>query len=152
MDLEIRYPNDRDMQQLAKHLRVQDQAELSASHGDDYFAVIRDCVAQSADAWALLIDRKVMFIAGYCDISLLSGAAAPWLLGTDLVARHPRVFLRYSGDLLAEVRRNHSSLLNFVDVRNTVAIRYLKHMGFELEDPIPYGRKKMMFYPFRMEV
>ena len=150
MNIEIRTPTAKDMRYLATHLRDQDQAELSASHGDNYHQVIKDSVQHSSEVWALLVDGRLMFIAGVGEVSLLSSTGSPWLLGTTLIVKHPKVFLSYTRKIIKDMQKTHQTLVNFVDVRNTVAIRYLKHMGFTLYDAVPYGRLKKLFYPFDM--
>lgn len=150
MRIDIRFPNEKDITWLAKHLRTQDQQEVIASHGEDFHQIIRQSIEQSSDAWALLVDGKLMFIAGIGEVSLISGVASPWLLGTDLVTKYPKVFLSYTRQLIREVLKTHEVLFNFVDVRNTLAIRYLKHMGFVFHEAQPYGRLNQLFYPFEM--
>lgn len=150
MNIEIRFPSEKDMKYLSEHMRGQDVAEVTASHGTNMHYIIKSCVRRSNDAWALLVDKKLMFIAGIGEVSLLGGVGAPWLLGTDLITQHPKIFLRYTRELISEVMQTHNCLANYVDVRNSAAIRYLKHMGFRFGEAVPYGLMQLPFYPFEM--
>lgn len=60
----------------------------------------------------------------------------PWAVFTTAIDRHPLPFLRGGR---AWMRGVSGLLLNYVDARNTMTIRWLKWLGFTIDDPIPYG-------------
>lgn len=81
-------------------------------------------------------------------MSLLSGSAAPWFLGTNRVFMHPRELLCTGRRILSWWKAEFPHLENIVSVENGRAIRLLKHWGFEVG-----GREEMhrgvAFVPFR---
>lgn len=60
----------------------------------------------------------------------------PWAVFTTAIDRHPLPFLR---GCKAWMDRVDGFLLNYVDARNTMTIRWLKWLGFTIDEPIPYG-------------
>ena len=41
-------------------------------------------------------------------------------------------------------------LFNFVDARNMKSIRWLKHLGYAVGPPVPFGVAGLPFHPFSM--
>ena len=64
---------------------------------------------------------------------------------------HARFFLRRNRFYVAEIRSKYRLLLNFVDARNTMAIRWLEWLGFDVAPARPLGPENMPFHPFKME-
>jgi len=54
-----------------------------------------------------------------------------WLLGTPKIFDISKTFLRWSKDWLKHVGRNYDGLMNYVDARNEVHIRWLTWVGFD---------------------
>lgn len=83
--------------------------------------------------------------------SILADEAAPWLLGTDLIVKRQRTFLRYCVPRLQELFAGYARLENYVDVRNAVSIKWLGWLGFTIEqDPVPHGPFGRPFRRFYM--
>jgi len=74
----------------------------------------------------------------------------PWLISTRHIERFPKAFLQVCKPEVVEMLGRHSLLLNYVDIRNTAAIRWLSWLGFSFGEPEPYGPLGMPFYPFWM--
>jgi hypothetical protein len=63
--------------------------------------------------------------------------------------RDRRTFLRKSKEQLQQLFSNYSVLFNVVDARNTVHIRWIKHMGFTfVAEHAEWGPEKRLFYEF----
>ena len=84
-------------------------------------------------------------------MTLLSQVGAPWLLGTEEIAKHGMHFLRASKRYIESQRKRYSLLLNYVDARHIIAIRWVRFLGFELLPAEPIGVDRMPFHQFRME-
>jgi len=99
-----------------------------------------------------MADGEVLCIFGVADNgSILGGAEhAPWMLATDALPKHALPFLKASHDYIAELRQDYAYLRNHVDARNTLAIRWLRWLGFDILASIPFGPDQLPFHPFEM--
>jgi hypothetical protein len=69
-----------------------------------------------------------------------------WLLGTDAIERHPKTFLRHSQTVLDILFTGHPFLWNFVLAKNTVHIKWLQWLGFDIKPEVTWLGTK--FYGF----
>lgn len=137
---------------MAPRMREADRQEIWASSRQAPEESLRQAVMASRRPLAGLMDGEVACLLGVVPQSTLSGTGAAWMLGTDLIERHPLVFLRHSRPVLAEIGRGFSYLHNWVDARNVVAIRWLRWLGFTLHEPAPYGALGLPFHHFEMRL
>lgn len=130
--------------------RNADREELWASSFSTVEEVLYRGLDVSTRAWTVLYDDEPVAMAGVAPYSLMGGMGIPWMVATDAIESKPRPFAKLSRLYVAEMLRQYSHLLNFVDARNGVAIRYLQRLGFTMHDPEPYGVLKMPFRRFEM--
>lgn len=121
---------------VARLMRASDRNEVAASCGATPFAALALSLRKSSRAWTALVDGKAEVIFGVGDLNILTATGAPWLLGTDAVDVHFRLFLRESRAWRAKLFEDYAALRNIVDARNTTSIRWLKWLGFSLSAPI----------------
>lgn len=131
-------------------VRQADRDEITEALGIPMLQALHDGLRNSAKASRIVVGGKVVAVFGDATYSLLGGVGIPWLISTTHVERYPRAFLAVCRPEVAEMLERHAELVNFVDVRNTVAIRWLRWLGFEFCEPEPYGPKGMMFQRFWM--
>ena len=81
---------------------------------------------------------------------ICSTMGVPWLLATDELESCARPFLRRSRKAVKEMMNGYSVLRNYVDARNTVAIRWLGWIGFKILPAEPFGADGLPFHPFEM--
>ena len=142
-------PTEADILHVARHMRAADVAECAACGYTDLEAVLREEVAISALCWAVHIDGEPAALFGVAPLTgLLGETGVPWLLGTPLVTRHRRAFIRTSAAYIARMHAAFSHLLNFVHAENTQAVRWLRHAGFTVHAPEPFGPKGALFHCF----
>ena len=98
-----------------------------------------------------LADGEVVCIFGVSPLSILSGSGSPWMLSSDLLPKHSRVFARGNKIWMEMQKERWQSMTNHVDARNKRAIRWLKWMGFNFEEAKPHGAEKMPFHEFSWE-
>lgn len=153
MAVEVRPACAFDANPIAEGLREADRREIYRATGQtDPFPLILDGIRKSTSAWTAVIDGKPSIIFGVAPMSILTRTGVAWLLATDDVSKIKRKFIRESRSYLDEVSGDFETLKNWVDVENETSIRWLKWLGFEFKDPIPYGMFGKPFYPFEMRL
>lgn len=91
----------------------------------------------------------VMFGLVICDI--LTGTGNLWMLGTNNSLNYKRQFLIRTPMVIDEMLKICPKLFNYVHVENKISIRWLKWLGFNLDEPIVYGVEKELFHKFHIE-
>lgn len=132
--------------------RPADRQELWASHRLTPRRAIEGGMIVSPDARTALFDGVPACVFGCNPGSLLGGQATPWMIGTPLLERYPLAFLRRSRPVVADWAARYTALRNHVDARNTLAVAWLRWLGFSIGEPEPYGVDQLPFHPFSMEV
>lgn len=146
----FRQPQFSDIDDLAANMRPADAAECQAAGVQDLRECIADGVQHSDLCWAALIDGEVAAIFGTRPLgSLLNPTAAVWLLGTPVLTANRRAFARHAPRYIRQMLQAHTHLMNFVHAENAPAVRFLRHHGFTIHDPVPLSTGAM-FHPFEM--
>ena len=139
-----------DIEPIARDARQADRDEIEEGCGQTIASALalglRSSVAAHVIAWG---DTP---LAAFGDVSYSPGAGIgiPWLISTNAIEQHPRAFLRICQPLVAQMMERHQTLVNYVDTRNTAAIRWLEWLGFGMGSPTPYGPKQLLFRQFQM--
>ncbi|MCG7949118.1 MAG: DUF2833 domain-containing protein [Candidatus Thiodiazotropha taylori] len=147
----ITHVTDDDIPELVANLRVADMRELRALSSKPYPEIVKTSIKVSTEAYTLRVDDQLLCIFGMGVLSIASLEGAPWMIGTEAINQHRRAFLEASKEVSTSMLKRYAYLRQFVDVRNTLAVRWLKWLGFEFSDPMPIGRNGEMFYLFTME-
>ena len=137
---------------LAKDMCQRDIDECWAASHNTPLEALTQSLAASPDAKTGFYKGRVVCMYGVAEMSILSNVGIPWLLGTDEIEKHSKYFLRQNRHYMKEIKRKYSLLINFVDARNTVAIRWLKWLGFEVFDEQPFGPDDVPFRRFEMSM
>ena len=83
--------------------------------------------------------------------SLLSNEGLPWCLTTEEVLEVPKTFMRLSKSVVHDLfARKYNYLFNVVDARYNQAVRWLKWLGYTIDDAQPLGVNGEMFHLFWM--
>ena len=135
---------------LLADIRDADRLELRRASRRSLDAILRDSFALSEHTYAGLVDDKLVALFGVTPLSRLTGYGVPWLISTNHMASHGIHVLRHSKRITQIWMREFSILRNYVDADNAAAIRWLKWLGFDFQEAIPYGRRGEAFYPFEM--
>lgn len=136
--------------ELAPVVREADRIEIEAAAGISPLEALRISLTRSTEAWAGTVDDRVACMFGVGPLSLLGGEGCPWLIGGELVGQHAVAFLRRNKAMVVGWSKIFPVMRNAVDVRNTVAIRWLRWLGFTILPPVPYGVQRLPFHPFEM--
>lgn len=150
--IEIRDVEEGDIAVLVRNMRDHDIQEVNAATHMGIRNAVKTSVDLSSYSKTGLVNDELVCMWGVCPISLLSGSGSPWMLGTDLIKKKQRIFLRRSKPWLDDIRKDYRYLENFVDARNTLSIKWLKWLGFEMDEAEPYGIHGEPFHKFTMEI
>lgn len=142
--------NQAHVEAMLPFVRQADRDEVLASAGKPIESLLGECVRTSVSAWVGLVDGEPICLFGLASPSLLSDTGIPWMIGTDGIDQYSKAFLRRSLWVVAMWRSDYPVLRNWVDVRNKTAIRWLRWLGFTLNEPEPYGVAGLPFHPFEM--
>jgi len=138
------------IEHVIANLRDDDAAEVKAQSGMHPAMAIGTSVGASERVYAGLVDGTAMCLFGVATVDGLDGVGSPWMVGTDLVVKHQRKFLRECHGVVADMLDDFRVLENHVDARNTTSIRWLSWLGFDIFATVPHGPYGLPFHPFRM--
>lgn len=136
---------------LATHLRDADVQELRASQGDSLcmLAILQQSVTVSAECWVATTQAgEAVAVFGVAPIPQAAGYAAPWMLGTDTLARHGKDIVQLGKRFAERWGAEYDRLINFVDTRNIKSIAWLRHSGYSVRPAQPHGVNGELFHLF----
>ena len=147
----IRVARKNDLVFVAERMRAPDVAEVWASCHLTPLAALRASRRASRNmTFVGLANDTPVCVWGIAPGTLLNPVARPWLLGTDEMYSHSRAFLRHSRRMVEILKQAFPWMGNYVDARNTAAIRWLQWLGFSVYYPAPHGMEQMPFHYFEM--
>lgn len=135
---------------VAANLRQADIEEIWAFYGRCPKAAVMESFQKSHMAWTGLLDGEPVITFGCCTDDLLGSNGVPWLVGTPKLEQVPLTFAKLSRPFLNVMMDHHVRLTNHVDVRNGLAIRWLRWLGFTLDPAEPAGPFGLPFHHFWM--
>ncbi|AYG06872.1 hypothetical protein D7M10_07115 [Pseudomonas fluorescens] len=139
-----------DIAVILRDVRQADIDEIVEGLGVSLENELADGIAGSLNARKIVVDGHIVAIFGDAVHSVLGSIGVPWLISTVHVERHARAFLKVCKPEVQGMLTRHRHLFNYVDARNTAAIRWLKWLGFDFGEAVPYGPKRLPFYPFTL--
>lgn len=148
--LTFRKPTDEDIQYVADHMRQADVVEVRSSHNWSPKTALIKSVTRSSHISCAVVDDEPIAIFGVACWLLLTGTASPWLLGTDELRHHRKVFITETRKGVQEMINLYPYLVNWVHCDNLASIIWLRSMGFTICDPEPYGTRGDLFCKFYM--
>ena len=131
-------------------MREADRQEVWAINRFTAFNALTESVGRSVNVKTALVDNKVLAIFGIGTLTFLSRTAVPWVLTSNEVEKHRRMFLQYSKWWIEEVRKEYPLLVNIVDGRYIKALKWLKWLGFEIGPALPLGVDGALFHRIEM--
>lgn len=144
----IRPMRPEDVAPIAACARQADIDEMLACAGATVAQCLDAGLAQSLRAWVIESDGLPLAAAG--DTLGGIGIGVPWMVTTTHIDSNPRGFLRASKALMGEMLQRHYRLVNYVDARNTAAIRWLEWLGVTMGPGVPYGVAGLPFRQFTL--
>ncbi len=141
---QIRPAQPGDGMKLAKQLRLQDRAELAATHpGKTPGKCLEEFIKISCvSVFVSLKDRPLLLAGIYCD-PVFKSPALVWLLTGKAVDKYPICFVKIVRFFFDEWQAYYGSLFNYIDARYTSACSLAKRLGAELENDGTYYQGKL---------
>ncbi len=136
---------------MAPHMRQADVLECRASGGYEPLEALDVSLRVSTAAYALMVGGEVACLFGVAPVpsDTILGAGdvgIVWLLGTTVIDRHPRAFLRLCRPVLRELFAYFPVLVNAIDARYISAIRWARWLGFEVQSAVDWGFEHRPFH------
>lgn len=141
-----------DITRLSASLRAADRVELEASTGGPLADIVANAVERTPEPLTATDPQgNLVALFGCAPIgTLLTTYGSPWLLGTELLTSHAGALIKLSRSYVERWREEYPQLVNYVDARNAASIRYLKAVGFTLDEALPFGRLGFPFHRFHV--
>ena len=117
-------------ERMALVMRKEDRAEVLAL-GYTPVEALRASLEESDVAETAVLGDSVVAMWGAVPQTQLGHKALVWMLGTDLVPKHPRELLYGSKSFIDHVHRTYPMLECLVDTRYTKAVRWICWLGFQ---------------------
>lgn len=137
---------------MAPFVRAVDTDEIKVSYGSEPLDALIHGIRRSDTCKTVRVNDEIMMMFGIGRHTLVSDQASIWMLATSLIEDHPTKFLRGCGEELTEISRGFKIVENWCDARNKVTLRWLRWLGFTIEEAEPYGIFGMPFHHFYKEV
>ncbi len=131
-------------------LRKADIEELRAATGKDTWAALKCCVMHSNEFTDVCLERETGEIITIFGLASNGGIGIPWMLASPLILKYQKLLMRYSKLIIKEMLEMFPLLINQVDSRNEVHVRWIKHMGFKF-DGVETTINRVLFKQFYME-
>tara|TARA_E500000318_G_C3569670_1_gene217221 strand:+ start:14447 stop:14905 length:459 start_codon:yes stop_codon:yes gene_type:complete len=129
MKVHVRQSTQDDVEYLCDNLRPEDREEVLASHGSTREA-LQVGFDESEECWTITV-KDTGEIAGIYGLARYDeDVAVPWLLTTPAIKKVWLPFLRGSRKWVEEANQKYPLLTNAVDADYTVAINWLRFVGF----------------------
>ena len=135
---------------IAANMREADRREVWASHRHTPQEALAFALQRSELAWTCVVDGLPAFMWGAARTgSFLRHSGAPWLLGTPAILKVRHDFLRYCPHFIAVMQGAFPCLENYVHAGNRLSIRWLKHLGFTVNEEMPELMNNEDFFHFQ---
>jgi hypothetical protein len=145
-----RHTTGSDVEFVADNMRQADRDEVIAG-GHDHKDGLRRSVELTDVCFTLDSADGPLLICGAKPKSLTSDVGIPWLLGSFLAEKHPKVFLKDAPLILGVWFRDFNYLENYVHAEYKQAVNWLQRIGFTLGETIKIPKTDEHFIRFHME-
>ena len=133
----IRPATREDAEFIGHRLRAEDAREVAACGLRPRDAVLISFRASDYCFTGEVDGEPAMIFGVGC--SLFGETASVWALGTDACRRVPMSMVRIGRQVVAELLRVYPRLENYCDARYVESLRWLRLLGFTIDEPEPRG-------------
>lgn len=150
MRIEIRPASFTDVDPIASRMREADRREVWAVGLLTPERALAESLRFSNRAWTLLIEDRPAAMWGCSSQSALTRTGSVWMLATDDLAIIPIRAVQESRRSIKTMLQLFDVLVNWVDARNELSIRWLRWLGAEFDAPRPFGALGLPFMRFEV--
>lgn len=153
MSVEIKFikPDIESMTFIADNMKQGDIDEVWLSHHKSPMESLLTGFNAPGYSVIVTVNNEPCAMFGLVVNDVLSGVGTPWLLSTEKALVYKRYFLKYVPMAIDDMLNVCHTLYNYVHIKNSTSIQWLKRVGFKFEEPKPYGIEKAMFHKFYIE-
>ena len=137
--------------EISKYMRKQDVMEAWSAL--KYSPIEMILLSFKRSTISMTIERKGFPVAmfGIMADNLAGETAVLWMLSTDGINGIGRIFVRHSKEFIKDMFKFYPVLYGYVDLRNTVSIKFLTFLGADWGDTVPYGLENKPFRYFKFK-
>lgn len=140
--------------ELARTMREKDRLEIERL-GYDVKKALWRAYRNSILCKTAIVDAKVAAIWGLAiamspERSPLSSLGTPWLHTSAAIEAIPCTFVRHARHEVRAMRRLMPKLESYVDASYVHAVRFIKLLGFAVDEAKPVGKDGAMFCRFHI--
>ena len=144
--IEMRTATAEDISAVRANVRAENLAELEVV-GLGLDEVLDWSLNNSWEALCGVIDGEPVCLFGV-ECTEDPEIGCPWMVGSNAIDRHRVAFLRASKAKVDQWNTHWPVLMNWVDARNVRGLRWLRFLGFEIQEAIPMGESGLEFHLF----
>jgi len=150
----IRAATKFDAKNMAFRLRQEDAREIRSATGKAPYEILPDCVVPEKTfvlhvSFSKDYPGSLLALFGVCPFPDKERVGIPWMVATPLLVRHQIYILRNSKKWIDTLAADYDLLINCVDARNEVHIKWLKWCGFTFTQlHAEWGHDKLPFWQF----
>ena len=133
---------------ISRHMRLSDRREIWALAALRPLPAIEITMASAVSAYTALVDGVPALMWGVARRTFISDVGVPFLLGTDVADEHQFRFGKESKKYFTVMTEEFPVMENFALATNTKTLRWLKWLGFDIEEPKQMGLFNCQFVRF----
>lgn len=136
---------------IAADMRVADVDEVWASNHHTPIEALMKGWQQSDFVAVAVYHGEPLVMLGLVKRDVLTGTGLIWMLGSNAALKYRRDFFTKTPPMIDEMLTICPRLCNMVHNKNRDSIRWLRWLGFTIEDPVPHGPDNELFHKFHKE-
>ena len=148
VNIEVRKCRGRDIKGMKEKLRKEDILEIERKTGREPYHVLVESYRKSDIAFVGLIDNEIACAWGVAKESILSDESTIWLLSTEMMKKAPVAVAKKTKKELEKLLQIYPKIGNYVDSEYRLCIRWLRWLGFTVDNPEPVGVRGALFSKF----
>lgn len=141
-------PNEELVQYIADNMRHADAVECYEMSGLSPREALDKGIESSSYVSVVIVNKVPCAIVGLTIISAVTGLGVPWLLATHDAVKNKRVFINNCKQGVDDMLKICPNLFNYVHAENKLSVKWLRWMGFTIEESQPMGHNGAMFHKF----
>jgi len=131
-----------DVQRVLEDAETFDPKHLQECRSPE--ATLDEAVAKSERTWAVVSDEDVVALVGVYPRE--DGGAFFWLMRNKRLQQHPYSFTKQTRAFFTDLLKGYSYITAVVDIHHAKSIRWLKWLGFEFTEAVPYDSGESYYY------